>query len=245
VIGETENATTQQAYEKHIHADDIHGVKDALNRLTKKHPQYALSYRYRTAKGDVWIKEHGKMILYEGKKMIIATAETLDVKRYPHSEVDLLNSMRIDHELLERLQSLNRVKEPYHLIFFELSNIPAINRLYGRDIGDLMMGEFLTKLRYHFVRDENSVYRITGIRFAMIIRDDRKYQILERALKHGGELLNFEMKFGGVEENIYPHFGIQKITMFDEPVDELVARTTKALDIAISDDTHENYFVIG
>ncbi len=245
VLGETENATTQKAFEKHIHPDDIHGVKDALERLTKKHPGYAFSYRYRTAKGDIWIKERGKLIHYEGKKMIIATAETLDVKRYPHSEVDLLNSMRIDHELPERLQGLNRHKEPYYLVFFELSNIPAINRRYGRDIGDLMMGEFLNKLRYHFVREEHTLYRVTGIRFAMIIRDDRKYQILDRALKHGGDLLNFEMKFGGVEENVYPHFGIQRITMFEEPVDEVIARTTKALDIAMSEDTHENYFVIG
>lgn len=245
MIEATSNEFAQLDYEKQIHHDDIHGFQKLLAKLNKKHPHYETTYRYNVGNGYIWVKERGYIVYYEDRSMIISTMKSLDVKRYPETEVEMLNNLPIDHAFLEALQSLNRVKKPYHIIFFELSTIPKVNEKYGRDIGDLMMGEFLNKLRYNFVKDEQSIFRLTGIRFAMIIKDERKYNILERALSHGGELLNFEMTFGNVSQSIFPHFGIQKITMFEEPLDEIVKRTHKALDIAINDETTENYFIIG
>ncbi|MFU8786042.1 MAG: diguanylate cyclase domain-containing protein, partial [Candidatus Izemoplasmataceae bacterium] len=189
-------------------------------------------------------KENGMMIEYEDRMMIISMNKAIDVKLYPDSEVEVLNQLRIDYEFYEYLQSLNRLKVPYRLVFFELSNIPRINKKYGRDIGDLLMGEFINKIRFNFVKDEKSLFRLSGIRFAMVMKDDRKYDMLERALKHGGDLLNFEMVFGNVKQSVFPYFGIQKISIFDEPIDEMVDRTHKALDIALSDDHQENFFII-
>lgn len=244
-IGETSNELTQENYLSHIHPDDISGYKVILKKLNKKHPEYEMTYRYKRNNQYVWLKEKGTMIFYEDRSMVIAVVRLLDVKMYPDTEVEMLNNMQIDQAFYEYLQSLNRMNLPYHLVFFELSNIPSINDKYGRDIGDLMMGEFLNKLRYNFVKDEKSVFRLTGIRFAMVIKDERKYKILERALSHGGDLLNFEMRFGNVEQSVYPYFGIQKIDVFDQPLDELVKRTHKALEIAMQEETPENYFIIG
>ncbi|MFP4286194.1 MAG: diguanylate cyclase domain-containing protein [Candidatus Izemoplasmataceae bacterium] len=235
---------SQMDYEKNIHSEDIASYANKLKKLSKKKPTYDMTYRYKTKEGYKWIKEKGTLIYYEDRFMIISLAKSIDVKQYPSSIVEVLNNLKIDHALLETLQSLNRLKKPYQLVFFELSNIPKVNTKYGRDIGDLLMGEFLNKIRYNFVKDEKSMFRLTGIRFAMIIKDDRKYEMLERALKHGGDLLNFEMTFGSVKQSVYPYFGIQKITMFDEPIDEMVERTHKALDIALSEDNQENFFII-
>ncbi len=245
IIGFEDNEFTQQRFMKHIHPDDITGYQAALSKLKKSSPVYEMSYRFKKGNQYVWLKEKGTVIFYDGHTMIISMTKSIDVLVYPETEVDYLNKMKIDHAFMEYLQSLNRLKVPYYVVMFELSNIPAMNDKYGRDIGDLMMGEFINKLRYNFVKDEHSMFRLTGIRFAMVIKDERKFNILERALKHGGDLLNFEMKFGGVHESVYPHFGIQKITMFEEPLDEVLGRNKKALDIAISTDTHENYFIIG
>lgn len=235
---------SQIDYEKNIHSEDIASYSNKLKKLSKKKPTYDMTYRYKTSNGYKWIKEHGTLIYYEDRVMIISLAKSIDVKQYPSSIVEVLNNLKIDHALLETLQSVNRLKTPYRLVFFELSNIPKVNTKYGRDIGDLLMGEFLNKIRFNFVKDEHSMFRLTGIRFAMIIKDDRKYEMLERALKHGGDLLNFEMTFGSVKQSVYPYFGIQKITMFDEPIDEIVERTHKALDIALSEDNQDNYFII-
>ncbi len=245
MIGFEDNEFSQIDYEARIHPEDLSMYQNTLRKLTKKNASYEISYRFKRYNIYVWIKESGTLIHYEDRTMILCIVKSIDVKRYPETEVELLNRLRIDHEMLEHLQSLNRMRKPYYLVFIELTNIPAINRKYGRDIGDLMMGEFLNKMRFNFVKEDQSYFRLSGIRFAMVIKDDRKYEILERALKHGGDSLNFAMNFGGIKETIYPSFGVQKITMFDEPIDEILERTTKALDIALDQNTHENYFVIG
>ncbi len=245
IAGFDKNEFAQIDYEARIHPDDLTMYQNTLRKLTKKKSMYDITYRIKKANHYVWIKESGSLIHYEDRTMIISLVKSIDVKHYPETEVDMLNRLRIDHEILEYLQSLNRQRSPYYLVFFELTNIPAINRKYGRDIGDLMMGEFLNKMRFNFVKEDQSYFRLSGIRFAMVVKDDRKYEILERALKHGGEALNFSMRFGGIEETVFPSFGIQKISVFDEPIDEMIERTMKALDIALNDTTHENYFVIG
>jgi len=140
---------------------------------------------------------------------------------------------------------MNTKRKEYTLIYFQLSNIPVINERYGRDMGDLMMGEFISKLIYHFLGDAEALYRITGIRFAMVIEDQRKHGMLKRALEEGGDLVNYTMSFGGTRQSVYPYFGIHTIKVFEEPVDEIAARAEKALNIALDDKTQENYFMIG
>jgi PAS domain S-box-containing protein len=244
LIGFDQNEFSQIEFEKGIHPEDIGSYKSKLTKLSKKKSNYEMTYRFKKGPKYIWIKENGMMIEYEDRMMIISMNKAIDVKLYPDSEVEVLNQLRIDYEFYEYLQSLNRLKVPYRLVFFELSNIPRINKKYGRDIGDLLMGEFINKIRFNFVKDEKSLFRLSGIRFAMVMKDDRKYDMLERALKHGGDLLNFEMVFGNVKQSVFPYFGIQKISIFDEPIDEMVDRTHKALDIALSDDHQENFFII-
>ncbi len=244
MTGHTENELDDTEHEARVHPEDREIVKTTLKKLSRRHPRYQMTYRYKKDSSYIWLKERGILVFYENRKMIISLVQCIDVKTHPVSEVDVLNTLKFNDAFYEALQEINRRRTPYHLVFFELSNIPLINAQYGRDLGDLMMGEFLNKMTYHFLKDDRSLFRIGGIRFAMIVRDERKYEILERALKYGGNLLNFEMHFGRVQETVFPHFGIQKITVFEEPIDEVVKRSNQALDIAKSEESPDNYFKI-
>ncbi|MFP4078697.1 MAG: diguanylate cyclase domain-containing protein [Candidatus Izemoplasmataceae bacterium] len=228
-----------------IHPDDLEAYKALSERKAHKKGHYTAHYRVVKHHQTHWVKEKGVQVEHEKRTMTIALVQSLDVKKYPKTNVEVLNQLQIDQALFEYLQSRNSEEKPYTLLYFELSNIPHINREYGRDIGDLMMGEFISKLIYHFIGDAKAVFRITGIRFAMVIRDQRKYGMLKRALEEGGDLVNYTMSFGGVRESVYPYFGIHTVTVFEEPVDEIAARAEKALTIALDDTTQENYFVIG
>ena len=245
MIGFSNNEFSLEEFEARIHPDDLSLYKNTLKKLTKRSEGYEISYRFKKFSQYIWLKEIGSLVYYEDRTMIISMVKTIDVRQYPETAVDVLNSLKLDQEMLETLQSLNRQRKPYYLLIIELSNIPSINQKYGRDFGDLMMGDFLNKMRFNFVKEDQAYFRISGIRFAMVIQDPRKYEILERALKHGGDALNFSMQFGGIKETLFPYFGIQKITMFDEPINELIERTIKALDIALEEHSQENYFVIG
>lgn len=238
------NEFTFDAFMARMHREDINAYENTLKKTSNKNPYYKTSYRYKIHDKFIWIEEIGRRIIVDRTKTYISIIRGLDVKMYPKTDIDVLNTMQTDKEFLDHLQSLNRMKTPYTLIFIELANIPKVNEKYGRDIGDLMMGEFLKKLKFNFVKDAQSLYRLSGIRFALILKDQRKYEVLERALSHGGDLMNFDMRYGGVNQSIFPYFGIHHVSMFSQPVNDLVQRAHKALNIALEDHTQENYFVI-
>ncbi len=244
VTGMDDHEFSYEEFLSHLHSDDRRAYEEAISKCSKKKPEYQTHYRVKKDGVYEWVKENGMRMDYDRRTMYIAIVRGVNVRRYPKTDVDMLNRLNIDQSLLEALQKYNRNREPYSLVLFELANIPRINENYGRDIGDLMMGKFLNKLVYHFLRDADVVFRLSGIRFAMIIHDHRKYEMLKRALEQGGELVNFSMSFGEVKESVYPYFGIQHIDYFDEPVDEILSRGHKALNIALDDNTPENYFII-
>jgi len=227
-----------------MHPDDRSSYKETLNKTSRRKPDFHTKYRMKHKNEYVWIQEKGTRLEYQKRTMFITLIKGLDVKKYPGTNVDVLNQLAIDSAYFEHIQALNHKRNPYTIVVFELSNIPAINEKYGRDIGDLMMGEFITKMAYHFLKDIHAVFRLTGIRFAMVITDFRKVEMLRRALEQGGDLINYRMRFGDVEESVYPSFGLHHVKIFDEPVDATAERVMKALNIALDETTPENYFII-
>jgi PAS domain S-box-containing protein len=244
LLGFDENELTYETFLDAMHPED----KEAYLALTSKRKSkndYTAHYRIMTGNSPLWIKESGTKVSHEKRTMTLAIIQSLDVKKYPRTNMDVLNGLKIDQALFERLQTMNSKGKEYTLIYFQLANIPFINERYGRDVGDLMMGEFISKLIYHFLGDAEALFRITGIRYAMVIEDQRKYGMLKRALEEGGDLVNYTMSFGGTRQSVYPYFGIHTVNVFEEPVDEIAARAEKALNIALDDKTQENYFMIG
>jgi|AntRauTorcE11897_2_1112592.scaffolds.fasta_scaffold01007_7 GGDEF domain-containing protein/PAS domain-containing protein len=244
LLGLDSNELSYDNFLEAMHTEDKEAyVSISSKRKSKRN--YKAHYRIMTTKTPMWIKESGTKVTHDKRTMRLAIIQSLDVKKYPRTNIDVLNGLKIDQALYECLQSMNTKRKEYTLIYFQLSNIPVINERYGRDMGDLMMGEFISKLIYHFLGDAEALYRITGIRFAMVIEDQRKHGMLKRALEEGGDLVNYTMSFGGTRQSVYPYFGIHTIKVFEEPVDEIAARAEKALNIALDDKTQENYFMIG
>ncbi len=244
LMGFKEHEFSFQAFLKKMHPDDQASYLEMIEKASKKRPKYTVHYRIKKGDEYVWIKEVGTLLLYQKRVMFISLAKGLDVKKYPTSNVAVLNGLAIDKAYYEAIQALNKKRDAYTIVTFEITNIPRINEKYGRDVGDLMMGEFLSKLAYHFLKDINAVFRLSGIRFAMLITDKRKVEILKRALKEGGDLINYHMEFGQAKESVYPSFVIHHVDVYDEPVDAIAERALKALDIALDENTPENYFII-
>ncbi len=227
-----------------MHPDDKQSYLEAIQKVSRKKPTYTVHYRIKKEGDYHWFKEKGFRLQQHNRKMYINVVKGVDVKRYPETNIEVLNNLTIDRAYYEHIQSLNRKRSPYSIVTFEMTNIPQVNSQYGRDIGDLLMGEYIKKLAYHFLKDIHSVFRLSGIRFAMVITDHRKVEMLKRALEEGGDLINHTMTFGNVTESVYPCFGILHVKMFDEPVDEIAERADKALNIALEDNTTDNYFII-
>jgi GGDEF domain-containing protein len=126
-----------------------------------------------------------------------------------------------------------------------LTNIPDVNKRFGRDVGNLMIAEYVKNMRYHFAREKHTLFRITGIQFALVIKDDLKYQNLHRALTSGGDLINLKLSIGGIQQIIYPNLGIVKHDPWSKiDINDLISLSNKALEEAISDNKN-NYSIFG
>jgi GGDEF domain-containing protein/PAS domain-containing protein len=236
ITGRKENEFSFESYLNSIHKDDLVQYKMKLEKLSKKYPTYAIKYRVKKGDKFVWILEKGKVLFIDKKPSYISTIKPMDVKRYPETDVDVLNNLEDYRKLREEMQRLQRKKVTYHFVLIQLSNIPKINEKYGRDFGDLMMGEYLSKLRFKFIKDNHSLYRISGIKFGLIIKEKMKFDLLDRALVGNGELLNLKLQFGGVTQTIFPNIGISESPYEGKDVEKVLTEARDALRLTLSDD---------
>lgn len=241
LVGLKFNEFTDEELLEKIHRDDVLEYQKNIKNLTKRNPVYKTTYRIKNNGEIVWIKEVGKLIINNKKNSYISLIKPMDVRLFPESEVDVLNTLPTVQKMKVELQRLKSTKTPYYFILIQLSNIPKINEKYGRDIGDLFMGEYLKKLRYNFIKDEQSLYRVDGVKFAMILRNEKKYEVLKRALTGTGELLNFTMQFGGVEHTVYPNLGITMSPYEAKSVEQIIQEATSALKETLIPNNKKNY----
>ena len=126
-----------------------------------------------------------------------------------------------------------------------LTNIPDINKRFGRDVGNLMISEYIKQMKYHFAKENNSVFRITGIQFAVIIQDEQRYANLYRALVSGGDLINVRINVGGILQVVYPNIGIIKNDVWQNiDINEFISLSNKTLEEAIRNNK-QNYSIFG
>jgi len=241
LLGINENQFSFEEFEKRIYKDDLPQYKMVLEKLSKRNPIYTIDYRVKNGSHIHWVKEIGKKINVEKKSSIISIVRAMDIKQFPQSEIDVLNTLPNQQKLYDEMQKLTRTKKAYHLVIIQLTNIPKINEKYGRDVGDLMMGEYLKKLQYNFMKDSQSLFRIGGINYGLLIKDQKKFEFLERALQGAGELLNLNMVFGGVTQTLYPNLGIAEAPYEGKVPDRVLNEANEALKISLKDSSNVNY----
>jgi GGDEF domain-containing protein len=112
-------------------------------------------------------------------------------------------------------------------------------------VGNLMIAEYIKQMRYHFARENNTIFRITGIQFAILITDEQRYANLRRALVSGGDLINVRINIGGILQIVYPNIGIIKNDPWDNTdISEFISLSNKALEEAIRNNK-QNYSIFG
>ncbi len=212
-----------------------------IDKLSRKYPTYSIKYRVKKEGKYLWISEKGKLLIINKKRSYITTIKTMDIKKYPETDVDVLNTLLDFKDMYTEMQKLNRQKNAYNLVLIQLTNIPKINEKYGRDFGDLMMGEYLSKLQYKFIKDHKSLFRITGIKFGLIIKDKTKFDLLDRALVGTGELLTLRLQFGGITQTIYPNLGISESPYGGKNPDDVIMEAEEALSLTMREDFDSSF----
>ncbi len=245
ITNSKENTISMENYVSQIHKDDQQSFLQILKKANKKNPTYEMKYRIQRNGGYVWVEEKGKVFEFDKKNQIIGVVRGIDIKLFPDTAIHEIDSLPQEPQLYQYLNQIMKETEPFYLIMIHLTNVPDINSRFGREVGNLMIAEYIKKMRYHFAKDVNSIFRITGIQFALIIKEQRKYDILYRALQSGGELVNLALNIGGIQQIVYPNLGIIKHDPWSTySMNELFNLSNKALNEAITN-IKRNYSIFG
>lgn len=245
ITGISKSDMTLEDYAKLIHPDDQNQYLSTIKKASKKTPSFDIKYRVNRENQYIWIEEKGRIFEFEKRLQIISSIRGIDVKLFPETLIHEIDSLPNEPAMFQYLSQTTKEPESFYLIMIQLTNIPDINSRFGRDVGNLMIAEYIKKMRFHFAKDINSIFRITGIQFALIIKEQRKYDILYRALQSGGELINLMINIGGIQQVVYPNLGIIKHEPWSTySLTEFVGFANKALEEAIRN-TKKNYSVFG
>lgn len=223
--------------------DDIKAYETKLKK-TKLNEVYKTKYRYLVDGSYHWIEEQGLTTKIEGKPLQISLVRKLDIKKFPRSSVDVLNHMDTEEAFDQTLAHLHKNQKRYACAIIELSNIPFINEKYSRSVGDLMMGEFLDKMRYQFVKEDERLFRLKGTTFGMLLTDERKIDIFIKTLKENMALLQVPMRFGHIEERLTPSVGLMVVSDFTASFMDIKVSAFKALKHALKETTQESYVLV-
>lgn len=245
ILGIKENDLTMEAFQNHIHEEDRTEYLQTLKDTNKKRPTYEIKYRVLRNKTYAWVVEKGRLFTHGKKEYLVSTIKGIDMKLFPETMIHELDTLPDENQLTQVLVQARKEKEAFYMILMHLTNIPDINRRFGRDVGNLMIAEYIRKMRYHFARDLNSIFRITGIEFALIIREEQKYEVLKRALISGGDLINLRLNIGGIQQIVYPNVGIVRHDPWSNyEVNDFISLGHKALEEAIRNNK-KNYSIFG
>lgn len=218
----------------------------AIERVSQKVAAYEVKYRVTRDNRTFWVLERGHFIDVSGKKSIIAVVRPLDVSVYKETSYFDVDSLYTEEKMYPIISDLISSHRPFSLVYFELSNIPDINKNYGRAVGNLMMNDCIRYLKSNYAKDINRMFRIAGIRFVMIIDDMRAYEDFHKALLSNGSMIyNIKIQIAGIKDVVKPNFGVvnysgSKII----PSDELVKLAERTLEQAI-EATRRNYSIFG
>ncbi len=212
VFGGKQN-TSLEEHAKIISDIDREDYLKTIDRVSKHQMTYEIKYRIVKNGISTWILEKGHFIGVESKRSIIATIMPLDINCYKKTSYFDVDSLKPEEKMYPVLKELTEDHKSFTFITIELTNIKDINEKYSREIGNLMMNDYIRYLKNLYQPNINKFFRISGIRFVMIIDDYRTYEEFHRSVTSTqSELYNIKMSVSGIKDVVRPKFGIVNVT---------------------------------
>ena len=229
-----------------VDASDRSEYLRIIEHLSKRSNQYSLKYRVIRGNQRFWVEEKGNFIDVGNKKSIIATIRPLDPTVFKETSYFDLDSLYKEEKMYPVVKDLIALHKPFTFVLFELSNIPEINEKYGFPVGSLMMNDYIKYMKSTYQKEITKMFRLSGLKFAMIIDDDSYYQDFHKSLVSNGSLIyNIKIQIAGIKDVVKPNFGVINYSS-SRQIDsrELVKLAERCLDEA-KESSRRNYSIFG
>ncbi len=231
---------------QYIHEDDLPSLLGSLSNLTKKKTSYKTRYRFLKGSDYLWLSDEGVRIFDDPNANIIIGKFTLHGgSQYSKLGNDEVDELKTEKEIYYHLQQLFLEKRTFQLSLFELINIPLINEEYGREVGNLLITEYVKKLKASFISESSEIFRLSGLVFAVTITDPRKMDLLRSGLLKDQEFLNLEMNYGAINVKMEIFLGVASSYKDAKEEHSLLLNAKKALKVARHQDFKLNVCYYG
>jgi GGDEF domain-containing protein/Ca2+/Na+ antiporter len=196
-------------FRRMIEPEDLKKYLALLGDLTVNKKQYSTSYRINVSGRYLWFKERGKRLFEDTHAAVImGTLNPMKTKHFLASNIDELDRLKDHHDMLVSMNKLFKDNRYFQLLLIRLKNIPKINETHGREVGNMLMAEYIKKLRTTFVSESGDIFRVSGIEFAVTITDPRKMDVLAQGIKSNKTFLNLVMQYGSISAELEVFAGI-------------------------------------
>lgn len=225
-------------YQKYIYEDDINSYLGSLSNLTTRKDTFKTRYRFLVNGQYLWVTDHGKRI-FEDKQsnLIMGTIDTVEASGYSKTGLEVLDNLKTEKYLIPHLTKLIKENKTFELALFNLHNLPEINEEYGREVGNMMISEYVKKLMGSFMSESSDIFRIAGVTFAVTIVDPRKISLLRKGVINNPAFLNLKMNYGVISPEIEVKMGVVSSPKDSKEANELFSFAKQAINLT----KHKDY----
>ncbi len=239
--GLASNVINFEDYQKYIYQDDLNSYLGTLSSLTVRKQTFKTRYRLLINGQYVWVDDRGKRIFEDkASNIILGSLNVVETSTYSKTGSDIVDSLKTEKELYYHLSELLKANKTFQIALFELANIPEVNKTYGRDIGNMLISEYVKKLKTSFMSESSEIFRISGLVFAVSLVDPRKMELLRTGVKNNPKFLNLEINYGAISTEVEVFLGVSSSHSEGKEVEILFERAQQALALARHQDFKSN-----
>lgn len=231
-LGFYENNISLDDFRRLMHPEDLQKYLLKLNQLTSNNPSLKVTYRLYSKGVYQWYQENLKRIFSETRAMIVSSINPIKTKHFMQTNIDVLDELKGENDLIISLQNLISDSKFFHLALVKVGNLKEVNEKHDRAIGNLILAQYVQKIRSSFVTDSGDIFRLTGSTFAIILSDRKKMGLLKSGTEMSDDYLNMRAEFGSVQAELVVYAGISVTQKDGFNANEILAAANKALKVA-------------
>lgn len=198
----TNITNTREVLRSHVHPDDLGQWEQELDDVfSMRSDGFFYTYQIRNAKGEyVHCTGKGKLILGEtGEPLLFAGSITIHQGEEAH---DAITDLPKFQSFLSRVSQAKKRNKECLLVALEIKRFNSINALYGYNFGSKTLYE-TARLIKKIVGDGGKVYRLEGISFGILFRNNKLEYAKSVFQKIRESLANFSLDGSAVSIEIY------------------------------------------
>jgi len=236
------NTIAYMSYRDLVYPEDLEFYSNTIRGLTPENPSYSITYRLKVGNKYEFVKEKGKRIFDDpNSNVILGFAKRVDANGFEKTNMPEVDSARSIEDLLVDLDELYTNHRFFQLVCINLTTLPDINNRCGRSVGNMVMGEYLRKLKLNFMSEGASLYRASGLVFYFILTDSRKMEFLKRGLTADDSSMNLSLNYGSLHAELKVNIGVAEATTDGMNKEELIKNCNTAINTSLNPNYSLNY----